>query len=197
MPYTPPYPGGWEDTPSTDTLISADALNTMDTGIGDATDTAEAAAASIAAHLADTVDAHDASAISVTPAGTIASDTVQEALEELAGDITAGGIPATLFDNKGGLLGATADNAVGLVTAATADDLVLTSDSAQATGMKWGPLPDLAAHLADTTDAHDASAISVADAGGYFTSTEVEGALQEVAADAAGAASLALIIALG
>lgn len=35
-------------------------------------------------------------------------------------------------------------------------------------------------HTADTSDAHDASAISIADAGGYFTGTDVEAALQEV-----------------
>lgn len=40
----------------------------------------------------------------------------------------------------------------------------------------------VAAHVDDTTDAHDASAISVADAGGYLTATEVEAALQELAA---------------
>jgi hypothetical protein len=40
----------------------------------------------------------------------------------------------------------------------------------------------LAAHLADPADAHDASAISVADAGGLFTATEVEAALAETAA---------------
>lgn len=40
-------------------------------------------------------------------------------------------------------------------------------------------------HVADTTDAHDASAISIADAGGYFTGTDVEEALQEVGAAAA------------
>jgi hypothetical protein len=39
----------------------------------------------------------------------------------------------------------------------------------------------LAAHLADTSDAHDASAISIADAGSYFTGTDVEAALQEAA----------------
>jgi hypothetical protein len=39
----------------------------------------------------------------------------------------------------------------------------------------------LADHIADTTDAHDASAISVADAGTVLTATEVEAALQEIA----------------
>ena len=38
----------------------------------------------------------------------------------------------------------------------------------------------LANHLSDTTDAHDASAISVADVGGNFAATEVEGALTEL-----------------
>lgn len=46
---------------------------------------------------------------------------------------------------------------------------------------------DLAAHLADTADAHDASAISVADAGGLLTATEVEAALAELAALKTGA----------
>jgi hypothetical protein len=36
------------------------------------------------------------------------------------------------------------------------------------------------AHLADTSDAHDASAVSVADAGSLITATAVEAALQEI-----------------
>lgn len=39
---------------------------------------------------------------------------------------------------------------------------------------------DFDAHLADTTDAHDASAISVADSGGNFTGTDVETVLAEL-----------------
>jgi hypothetical protein len=39
---------------------------------------------------------------------------------------------------------------------------------------------DLSAHLADTGDAHDASAISVADAGGLLAATDVEAALAEI-----------------
>lgn len=35
-------------------------------------------------------------------------------------------------------------------------------------------------HTEDTTDAHDASAISIVDAGGLYTGTDVEAALQEV-----------------
>jgi hypothetical protein len=37
-------------------------------------------------------------------------------------------------------------------------------------------------HIDDTTDAHNASAISIADAGGHFTGTDVETALQELGA---------------
>lgn len=40
----------------------------------------------------------------------------------------------------------------------------------------------IADHLADTADAHDASAISVVDAGGYFTGTDVETVTQELGA---------------
>lgn len=48
---------------------------------------------------------------------------------------------------------------------------------------------ELAAHTGDTADAHDASAISVADAGGYFTGTDVEAALQELGAGGGGGGS--------
>jgi hypothetical protein len=52
----------------------------------------------------------------------------------------------------------------------------------------WAALeePGLAAHLADTSDAHDASAVSIVDAGGYFTGTDVEAALQELGAGGGG-----------
>lgn len=42
---------------------------------------------------------------------------------------------------------------------------------------------ELQAHLDDTSDAHDASAISIADAAGDFTATDVEGALAEIQTD--------------
>jgi lysophospholipase L1-like esterase len=52
-------------------------------------------------------------------------------------------------------------------------------------------------HLADAADAHDASAVSVADAGGYFTGTEVEAALQELGADVAAAGRRLLTVDAG
>jgi hypothetical protein len=45
--------------------------------------------AALAAHLADATDAHDASAISVVPAGSLAATDVQAALLEILGDIEA------------------------------------------------------------------------------------------------------------
>lgn len=48
------------------------------------------------------------------------------------------------------------------------------------------PLGALAAHLADTSDAHDASAISILDTGAHFTATDVEAALAELFAAISG-----------
>ena len=48
---------------------------------------------------------------------------------------------------------------------------------------------DVSAHLADTSDAHDASAISIVDTGAYFTGTDVEAALQELGAGGGGGGS--------
>lgn len=45
----------------------------------------------------------------------------------------------------------------------------------------WATLGgDVSAHTGDTSDAHDASAISIVDAGGMYTGTDVEAALQEI-----------------
>lgn len=44
----------------------------------------------------------------------------------------------------------------------------------------WIDVPDAAAHIADASDAHDASAISVLDTAAVFTATDVETALKEL-----------------
>ncbi len=44
----------------------------------------------------------------------------------------------------------------------------------------FNPASSAADHIADTSDAHDASAISVADSAGDFTATDVEGVLAEL-----------------
>jgi hypothetical protein len=121
----------WEDDPSIATPILAAGLDQIEEGIQDAHD-------AIDAHLVDGTAAHAGAAISFAPTGTVGSSNVQDAIAEVAAEaVAAGGISTGLFDNKGELIAATAADAVGLVTAATADDLVLTSDASQATGMKW------------------------------------------------------------
>jgi hypothetical protein len=62
---------------SDDTIPSAKAVKTYVDAVQDNLDD----------HINETVDAHDASAISVVPTGNLAADDVQEALEELQGDI--------------------------------------------------------------------------------------------------------------
>lgn len=86
----------WEDLPSTDTPVDAAALEQMEQGIADAQDTADAAnsvatdaGADLATHLADTSDAHDATAISTSSGNGFDSTNVQAALEELADEIVA------------------------------------------------------------------------------------------------------------
>lgn len=88
------YHEDWEDLPSTATPIDAAALEHIESGIADAqgdADTANAlatdAAADLATHLADTSDAHDATAISTV--GDYSN--VQAYLEGLTSDIVAGG----------------------------------------------------------------------------------------------------------
>jgi hypothetical protein len=44
----------------------------------------------------------------------------------------------------------------------------------------------LLSHVADTTSAHSATGVDIADAGAYYTSTTVEGALQEIGAGGIG-----------
>lgn len=137
--------------------IIASEVNDVETGLAD--------------HLADTSDAHDASAISIVDAGGYFTGTdVEAALQELG----AGG---------GGGGGATdaAD-----VTFTPAGTIAATDVQAAVEEVAADAAADLSAHETDATDAHDASAISVVDSGGYFTSSDVEGALQELGAAGGG-----------
>jgi hypothetical protein len=64
-----------------------------------------------------------------------------------------------------------------------ADGILYWKDDA---GNEYSAYSDVAAHLADATDAHDASAISVLDTGALYAATDVEAALAEVATTASG-----------
>lgn len=54
--------------------------------------------ADLTAHIGDTTDAHDASAISFSPAGSIAATNVQSAIEEAASEAGGGGSAHTIRD---------------------------------------------------------------------------------------------------
>lgn len=119
----------------------------------------------LANHLADAADAHDASAISVADAGTFYTATdVEGVLQEIAPQLGGASNLADLDDVTG-----TPD--AGEAPVWDGDSFELTNIATQA---------ELDAHTGDTSDAHDASAISVADSGGLFTATDVEAALAEL-----------------
>lgn len=96
------------------------------------------AASGLTAHLSDTSDAHDASAISVADSGGYFAGTdVEAALQELGAGGGGGSVATdTIFDAKGDLpVGTGADTAAKLTVGSNGQ--VLTADSTQTTGIKW------------------------------------------------------------
>jgi hypothetical protein len=63
-------------------------------------------------HIGDNTDAHDASAISVSPSGNLGADDVQEALEELQTDIDTRATSTALTNHTGATSGAHAASAI-------------------------------------------------------------------------------------
>ena len=66
---------------------------------------------------------------------------------------------------------------------AKSDGLLYAKDD---TGAETALGADISAHTGDTSDAHDASAISIVDAGAFYTGSDVEAALQEIAGGGGG-----------
>lgn len=91
--------------------------------------------AELDAHISDATAAHAATAISFSPAGSVAATTVQAAIEEVASEAN-GGIAATIVDAKGDLIAGTAADTVARLAVGT-NGFVLTADSTETTGIKW------------------------------------------------------------
>ena len=145
-------------------------------------------ATSISDHLADAVDAHDASAISNVASGNLAATDVQGALNELQSDIDTRALDSALTDHLNDATDAHDASAVSLLDTAaifTATEVetalnevkVIADGNVTDIGTNATAISD---HLADTVDAHDASAVSLLDTAAIFTATEVETALNEV-----------------
>jgi hypothetical protein len=142
-------------------------------------------------HIADTADAHAASAITNTPSGNLAATTVQAALDELQTDVDTRATSTALADHIDDTAGAHAASAIsnspsGNLAATTVqaalNELQTDVDTRATAASVTDVADDLADHLADTADAHDAEAISVA-ASGNLSSTNVQDALEELQGD--------------
>jgi hypothetical protein len=125
------------------------------------------------AHVDDASAAHAASAIGVTPAGTIAATDVQAALAELDGDVVtvAGAVSAHVDDASA----AHAASAIGVTPAGT-----IAATDVQAALVELDG--DVTGHVGDASAAHAASAIANTPAG-TIAATDVQAALNELDTD--------------
>lgn len=175
--------------------LSAEAKNrlfiaTTSKVVGDeisaAIDADASATADMTAHLTDTVDAHDASAISNVAAGSLAATTVQGALDELQTDVNTRAVSATLAlttaGNGAALVGIqdATSQFTGTTVEAALDESLDAAQAAQATANA----ATVAATLAGTGGA---GLVGILDTATQYTGTTVEAALTE-SLDAAQAA---------
>ena len=122
----------------------------------------ELALAELGNHIyATPTDAHDASAISFVPTGTIAANNVQAAIAEVAAEATGGGTPAD-----------------GSITNAKLADM--NTNTVKARSGTLGPPQDMTMAGFKAILAMTASSVGITDGLGFYTSTNVEGALTEI-----------------
>lgn len=128
-----------------------------------------------------------------TATGDVAATNVQSAIAELASEKATTGSVATVQTNLdthiNNTTGAHAGTAVsnipaGNIAATNVQSALNELDSEKATtGSVTSVQTNLTTHINNTTDAHDASAISILDTANDFTATDVEGALAELQSD--------------
>jgi hypothetical protein len=124
-------------------------------------------------HINDLSDAHDASAISNVPAGTIAATDVQTAINELDGDI------------QGHITDAVDAHDASAISVVPTGNLASTEVQAALVELQTDidtNATNLSNHLSDAVDAHDASAISNIPAG-TIAATDVQAAINELDGD--------------
>jgi hypothetical protein len=129
--------------------------------------------AELDAHINDSSDAHDASAISIADAGNDFTATdVEGALAELQSDheTDAQNLADHIADSS----------AAHAASAISADSTTLVGTGTDVQAVLEELDNGIADHIADSSDAHDASAISVADSAGIVTATDVEAAIAEL-----------------
>jgi microcystin-dependent protein len=161
-------------TGASDTQIpSALAVKTYVDDVSDAA--ADAVQTNLDNHINDTTDAHDASAISNVPAGSIAATDVQAAINELDTDIQDHISDASDAHDASAISNTPSGNLAATDVQAALNELQSDVD----TRALASALTD---HINDTTDAHDASAISNVPAGN-LAATDVQGALNELQSD--------------
>lgn len=127
-------------------------------------------------HINDASDAHDASAISNVPAGTVAATDVQAAINELDGDIQGHITDAVDAHDASAISNVPAGNLAATDVQAALNELQGDIDTNAS---------NLANHLSDAVDAHDASAISNIPAGSV-AATDVQAAINELDGDIQG-----------
>lgn len=166
-----------------------DAIDEVEARVDTAESDITAVENALQAHITNPSDAHDASAISNDPSGNLAATTVQAALNELQTDIDT---RATQSDLANHINQVTDAHDASAISVSPTVDLVSTTVQAAleelqaeviaASGSASGVQANLDAHINDTVDAHDASAISVVPTGN-LAATEVQAALVELQSD--------------
>lgn len=184
----------WENLPSTNTPITAEALDQIEEGIETADEAAAAAQATADGHIADASAAHAASAVSFSPTGTVASTDVQAAIAEVSGDVATEASARSSGDsaNSSALTshlndssGAHAASAIGFTptgSIAASDVQAAIAEVAAEAGTGGSAQTNLDEHIADETGAHAASAISY-NGGTGLSATDVEAAIDELATE--------------